>query len=134
MAKGGNAGGESIVGLAKQLVGGLVGLARIEVGHARQEIGAMLSTTKGGAIRIGIGAAFVLLALIGLVAFIVLGVAALTGLPSWLIALIAFVVFALIGVLFAATGARRIRIGPPEETIASVKEDISWAKRLLRRD
>ena len=134
MAQSGAAGGESIVGLAKQLVGGFVGLAKTEVRHGRQEIGAMLSTTKGGVIRIAIGAAFVLLALIALVAFIVLGIAALTGLPAWLIALIAFVAFALIGVIFAATGARRIRLGPPEETIASVKEDISWAKRLLRRD
>ena len=36
--------------------------------------------------------------------------------------------------LLAVRGVRRIRIGPPEETIASVKEDVEWAKsRLLRR-
>lgn len=134
MARSGSSGGESIVGLARQLVGGLVGLAKIEVRHGRQEIGAMLATTKGAAIRIGIGLAFLILALIAFVAFIVLGIAALTGLPSWLIALIAFVVFALVAGLLAYSGIRRIRVGPPEETIASVKEDIAWAKRLLKRD
>ncbi len=30
-------------------------------------------------------------------------------------------------------GIKQIRIGPPEETIAAVKEDITWAKRLLKR-
>jgi 4-amino-4-deoxy-L-arabinose transferase-like glycosyltransferase len=36
--------------------------------------------------------------------------------------------------LLAVRGIRRIRIGPPEHTIASVKEDIEWAKsRLLKR-
>ncbi|MFN2483874.1 MAG: phage holin family protein [Candidatus Limnocylindria bacterium] len=133
MARNGAAGGESIVGLARQIIGGLVGLARTEIRHGRQEIGAMLATTRGAAIRIGIGLAFVILAVIGFVAFLVLGIAALTGLPSWLVALIAFVVFALVAGLLAYSGIRRIRIGPPEETIASVKEDIAWAKRLLRR-
>lgn len=134
MAQSGSAGGESIVGLAKQLVGGLVGLAKIEVRHGRQEIGAMLATTKGGAIRLGIAAVFGLLLLIALVAFIVLGISALTGLPGWLIALIAAILFAALALLFGVMGAKRIRIGAPEETITSVKEDISWAKRLLRRD
>jgi uncharacterized membrane protein YqjE len=133
MARSGGARGESIVALARQLIGGMVGLAKMEVGHGRQEIGAMLATTRGGAVLIGIGVAFLLLALIGFVAFVVLGIAALSGLPSWLVALIAFVVFALIAGSLAYSGIRRIRIGPPEETIASVKEDIAWAKRLLRR-
>lgn len=36
--------------------------------------------------------------------------------------------------LLAIRGIRRVRIGPPEQTIASVKEDIEWAKsRLLKR-
>ena len=133
MARSGGARGESIVGLARQLIGGMVGLAKMEVRHGRQEIGAMLATTRSAAVRIGIGVGFLLLALIGFVAFVVLGIAALSGLPSWLVALIAFVVFALIAGFLAYSGIRGIRIGPPEETIASVKEDIAWAKRLLRR-
>ncbi|MDQ3881166.1 MAG: phage holin family protein [Chloroflexota bacterium] len=133
MTRNGRARGESILGHARELVGGLVGLARMEVQHGRREIGAMLATTRGAAIRIGIGVAFLILALIAFVSFVVLGIAALTGLPSWLVALIAFVVFALVAGFLAYSGVRRVRLGPPEETIASVKEDIAWAKRLLRR-
>ena len=78
--------------------------------------------------------ALVLLALVAFVVFVILGLAALTPLPDWVIALIVFVVFGLLGGFFAYRGLKRIRIGPPEETIASVKEDIEWAKsRLLRR-
>ena len=125
--------GESIFGLAKQLIGGFVGLARLEVAHARAEVGEMLATTRGGAIRIGIGLALLLLAVVAFVVFVILGLAALTPLPDWVIALIVFVVFGLLGGFFAFRGLKRIRVGPPEETIASVKEDIEWAKRLLRR-
>ena len=49
-------------------------------------------------------------------------------------ALFVFVVQVAIIPLLVVRGIRRVRIGPPEETIASVKEDIEWAKsRLLRR-
>jgi hypothetical protein len=30
-------------------------------------------------------------------------------------------------------GVQRVRVGPPQETIDSVKEDVAWAKRLLKR-
>ena len=46
---------------------------------------------------------------------------------SWLVFLIG------VGGLLAFMGIRRIRVGPPEETIQAVQEDIEWAKRLLRR-
>jgi hypothetical protein len=53
---------------------------------------------------------------------------------AWFTALYVLVVqLSLVG-LFALLGIRRVRIGPPEETISAVKEDIEWAKRLLRRD
>ena len=125
---------ESLFGLAKQLLGGGVRLARLEVQQGRQEVAEMLRETRGGAIRLGIAAAFGLLTLIALVAFLVLGLAALTGLPPWLIALIVVLVFAAIAGLLAWQGIRKIKVGPPQQTIASVKEDIEWAKRLLRRD
>ena len=133
MASGEQAGRESILGLARQLIGGVIGLARIELVHGRQEIGEMLVTTRGAAVRIGIGLGFVFLALIAFVGFVVLGLASLTGLPGWLIALILFVLFGLAAGLLAYTGIKRIKLGPPNETIASVREDINWAKRLLRR-
>ena len=135
MQRGGDqARGESIIGLARQLITGAVALGRLEVEQGRQEVGEMLATTRSGAVRIGIGLAFLILALIALVVFLVLLIAALTGVPGWIIAAILFIVFLAIGGPLAWVGARRIRIGPPERTMASVREDIAWAKRLLRRD
>jgi membrane protein len=124
---------ESIPGLAKRLIAGFVQLARLEATRGRQEIGEMLGQTKSGLIMIGIGIGLLLLALIALVAFIILVIAALTGLPGWLIALIVFIVLAVVAALLGYQGVRRIRVGPPEETMEAVKEDIAWAKRLLKR-
>jgi uncharacterized membrane protein YqjE len=125
---------ESILGLTRQLLGGVVQLVRLEVTHARQELGEMLAETRGGLILIGIAAGLLVAALISLVTFVILAIAALTGLPGWLMALLVFIVLAAIAALLAYMGVRRIRIGPPEETIASVKEDVAWARRLLRRE
>jgi uncharacterized membrane protein YqjE len=124
----------SILALARQLVGGIVQLAKLELTHGRQEIGEMIGETRSGLILIGIAVAFVFVAIITLVVTVILATAALLSfLPAWLVALIYLVVFLAIAGLLAWRGIRRIRIGPPEQTIASVKEDIAWAKRLLRR-
>jgi hypothetical protein len=125
---------ESMIGLARSVVRGFVQLARLEATRARQEIGQMVSESLSGVIRIAIAAGLVILALVALVVFLILGLAALTGLPGWLSALLVAVVLTFFAVILAWLGIRRIRIGPPEETIASVKEDVAWAKRLLRRD
>ena len=124
----------SIFGLARQLVGGMVQLVRLELTHGRQEIGQMLAETKSGLILIGIAVAFVVIALITLVVTVILATAALLSfLPAWLVGLIYFVVFMAIAGLLGWRGVRKIRVGPPEQTIESVKEDIAWAKRLLKR-
>jgi uncharacterized membrane protein YqjE len=52
---------------------------------------------------------------------------------AWHSALFVLVLQIAIAALFIVRGIRHVRIGPPEQTIASVKEDIAWAKRLLRR-
>jgi uncharacterized membrane protein YqjE len=125
----------SIIDLARQLVGGVVRLARLEVTHGRQEMGEMLAETKAGLILIAIAVGFVFLALITLVVTIILVTAALLSfLPAWLVALLYLVIFLGIAALLGWSGIRRIRVGPPQQTIDSVKEDIAWAKRLLRRE
>jgi membrane protein len=124
---------QSLFGAARELVAGVVQLARLEATRGRQEMGQMLAQTKTGALLIGIGVVLVFMAIIALVLFIVLLLSTLTGLPGWLVALIVFVVLALLAALLAYRGIKMIRIGPPEETIEAVKEDIAWAKRLMRR-
>lgn len=125
---------ESILGLARRMVGGLVQLARLEMTRGRQEIGEMLGDAKKAALLIGVALALLLLALIALVALIILGLAALTGLPGWLMALMVFVVLLVLAAFLGYRGVRKIRIGPPQETMEAVKEDMAWAKRLLKRE
>ena len=181
----------SILALARQLVGGVVKLAKLELAQGRQEIGEMLSTTLTGVVMFAVAFGIAVLALVTLDIFFVLGLLALFGvlpptasaiiivatfaavlvlygafgafgrLPTivaigivvvvllmavafavpaylgfyaaWLSALFVFALQLLIAGVFVARGIRHVRIGPPEQTIASVKEDIAWAKRLLRR-
>lgn len=123
----------SVFALARQLIADVIALAKLELQHGRQEIGLMLAGAKRGAILIGIALALIFMALIALVAALILGLAALTGLPDWAMALIVFIVLLLVAAVLGYRGARRIRVGPPAETIASVKEEIAWARRLTRR-
>ncbi|MDQ2933675.1 MAG: phage holin family protein [Chloroflexota bacterium] len=129
----GDSGGQSIFGLARELIGGGVRLARLELQHGRQEVGERLGEVRSAAILIAVALTLLFLALIALVAFIILGLATLIGLPSWLVALVVFVVLTAAAVVLGYSGVRRIRPPVPQETMDSVKEDIAWAKRLLRR-
>lgn len=123
----------SVFALARQLIADAIALAKLELQHGRQEIGLMLAGVKRGAILIGIALGLIVMALIALVAALILGLAALTGLPDWAMAIIVFVLLLMIAGLLGYRGVRRIRVGPPAETIASVQEEIAWAKRLTRR-
>jgi uncharacterized membrane protein YqjE len=118
--------------LGRRLIGGFVSLAKLEAQHARAEVAENLGEIRTGAVLFGIAAAFALLTLIALVAFIILLIA--IWLPGWLAALIVLVIFILAAALFAWQGSRHMRNPTPQRSIDSVKEDIAWAKRLIRRD
>ena len=131
-----DAGRESIVGLARHLVRSAIGLARLEVQSARQELGKGLGILGGGAVFLVIALVLALLALIALVVLVISLLALL--LPLWASALIVMAVF-LAGVgLFVWVGVRRLMSARERLTIpdtrASVQEDLAWAKRLLRRE
>jgi uncharacterized membrane protein YqjE len=132
MASGERRQGEGIIGLARQLIGGGVRLVRLELQHGRQEVGERIGQTARGAAFLGIAAGFGLLALISLVALLIALLALV--LPLWASALIWLAIFVVVGIIFALLGKNRLRSPVPEETIESVKEDIAWAKRLLRRE
>jgi uncharacterized membrane protein YqjE len=119
--------------LVRQLISGFVGLAKLELQHGRQEIGAMLVSVRTGVVLIGIAVALVFAALISLTVTLILGLAALVGWPGWLMALLVTLLLLLIAGLLAWRGIRRIKIGPPEETMASVREEVAWARRLIKR-
>jgi peptidoglycan/LPS O-acetylase OafA/YrhL len=128
--------GESVISLARALVRGMVALARLELTRARQEIWQMAAPARTGAILLLIALALALGVLIAIVVFLILLLDALLPIPGWAAALIVMGALLLIAGLLAWAGVRRIfaaRVWPPEETIAAVKEDVAWAKRLLRR-
>jgi hypothetical protein len=124
---------QSAFALVRQLISGGVALAKLELQHGRQEIGAMLTSVRSGVVLIGIAVALVFAAVISLTVTLILGLAALLGWPGWVMALLVTILLLLIAGLLAWRGIRKIKIGPPEETIASVREEVAWAKRLLRR-
>ena len=125
---------ENAFALVRKLISGMVALAKLEIQHGRQEIGAMLASAKGGVILLAIAAALVFAALISLTVTLILGLAALLGWPGWVMALIVTILLLGVAALLGWRGIRKIKIGPPEETIASVQEEVAWAKRLLKRD
>jgi hypothetical protein len=123
---------KSAFALARELIGGVRTLAGLEVAQAKAEMAASLGHAKGGALKLAIAAALAFVTLITLVAIIV---AALFVLGLWWVALILLLLLMLITGLIAWRGIgelRQIQV-KPEGTIESVKEDIAWAKRLIKR-
>jgi len=120
--------------LVKRLVSGGLALAKLEVQRGRQEMAHNLGRLKGGILRLAIAGALALVFLISLVAFIM---AVLVVIGLWWVALILILLLLVVIGLLAWSGIKRVTSTKytPEETIASVKEEIAWAKnRLLRRE
>lgn len=124
---------ESAFRLAKRMVSGAVSLARLEVQHARAEMARNLDTLKGGILLLAVAAAVAIVFLIATIAFVI---AVLVVIGLWWVALILLVLMLIVVFLLARSGIGRVQSTKftPEETIASVKEEMEWAKtRLLRR-
>ena len=121
--------------LVRRLVAGTVQLARLEIQRGRQEITENVVDYRTGVVMLAIAFGFVILAVIVLMILLVLVISFLTGVPGWVISLILLTILLIIAGLIAWQGARKIQSAnfTPDETIAAVKEDIEWAKRLLRR-
>ena len=183
---------ENAFALVRKLISGIVALAKLELQHGRQEIGAMLSEAGMGVAMVAAAAVVALISLLTLDLAIVLGIAALfEALPDLVVAIIILIVFVgvlvvavatgvgsekppgwaigiglllvallaaafalpaylgfraawhtalfvfttqlLVAALIAWRGVRRIKVRPPEETMASIREEVAWAKRLMRR-
>jgi uncharacterized membrane protein len=125
---------ENAFTLVKRLVSGGVTLAKLEVQRGKEEMMANLAHLRGGVVKLAIAAGLAFAFLIGVLAFII---AVLVVIGLWWVALIFVVALLALAGLLAWRGIKQVSSTnfTPEETIASVKEDISWAKtRLLRRD
>lgn len=124
---------ENAFTLVRRLVAGGIDLAKLNVRQGREEIAHNLGQLRGGIVLLAIAAGLVLTFLIALVAFIM---AVLVVIGLWWVALILLLVLLLIAGLLVWQGIGRVRRTnfTPDETIATIKEEIEWAKsRLLRR-
>jgi hypothetical protein len=124
---------ESAFTLVKRLVSGGIELAKLEIQHGRQEMAESAAHVRAGVVLLAIAAG---IGLIFLIAAVAAAISALFVAGLWWMALIALVVLLLLIALLAWRGIGQLRQAKftPEETIASVKEDVEWAKRLLRRE
>ena len=123
----------SAFALARKLVSGFIALARLEVQHGLQEVGGMLAEARGAMVLFGVALALVFAALISFTVFFILLIATLLGWPGWLVSLLVTLLLLGIAGFLGWRGVRKVKFGPPEETIASVREEVAWAKRLIRR-
>ena len=90
-----------------------------------QAVRDLIALIAGGAVAAGGGLVLLFAA--------VLGLTALTGIALWLSALIVGGVVALVGLGLLAGGLNGMRqVKPAPRTIASVKNDIEWAKEQIR--
>jgi hypothetical protein len=124
---------ENAFTLAKRLISGSVSLAKLEVQHAKAEMARNLGVLKGGVIMLAVAAAIAVVFFIALVAFVM---AVLVVIGLWWVALILLLLMLALVAFLAWRGIGRVSSTKftPEETIASVKEEMEWAKtRLLRR-
>jgi len=125
----------SLFKLIGDLPGYLVDLLRSELERLKQEL---VDKAKHLGIGVGLIAAGALLAFFAfgvLLAAAVLGIA--TALPAWLAALIVGVALLIITAILVLIGVNQLKRGVPpvpEETIASVKEDVNAIKGIGKRD
>ena len=126
---------ENAFTLVRRLASGVVDLAKLEVQRGRQEVTENVISYRTGVVFLAIALAFVVLMGIVLMILLVFIISELTGVRRWIIALFMVLLLAVLAGIFAWQGIRRIQSAKftPDETIEAVKEDIAWAKRLLRR-
>jgi uncharacterized membrane protein YqjE len=126
---------ENAFTLVRRLASGTIELAKLEAQRGRQEVTENVIEYRTGVVFMAIALAFTVLMAMVLMILLVLLIAALTGIPGWVTALFIVILLLTLAGIFAWQGVRRIQAAKftPDETIEAVKEDIAWAKRLLRR-
>jgi len=115
--------------LMKDLSRDMSTLVRQEIELAKAEVGQKVRSLRTGAVMLGAAAGAGLVALAGLIAFVILVLA--VALPAWAAALIVFGVSVLAAGMLAKRGAAKLAEATPpvpEQTIETVKEDVEWLK------
>lgn len=117
-----------------QLAGDVVLLVRKEMELAREEMAAKAKSAGIGAGMLSGSAAGGLFALASLTALCIVALALV--MPLWASMLIVTVVWTVVAVGLGLAGRSKVKEAAPfvpEQTIASVKEDVEWARSQKRR-
>lgn len=129
----------SIGDLFKELQGESGTLLRQEVELAKSEVAESVHTYAQSSVRIAIGGALLLAALLGALFALNMGLTALLAGPlgletaAWLSPLILAGILAIIGMALVNGGMKRIRQSPlvPRQTTATLKEEKQWLKHKI---
>lgn len=124
--------GRSIPELLAALVNDALSLIRQEIRLARHELSRNARALAAAAGAVAVAAALGVAALGALTACAILALALV--LPGWLAALIVAVVFGGVAGILALGAAAKVRaaLTPPEQTLATLKEDVEWTKAQAR--
>ena len=102
---------------------------RKQIELPKQEITEIVKANLRAAVWFGIAIAFVWLALVSFVVFVVMLLAIL--LPLWLAALVSLLLFLAIAGICAYAGYKKLVLHGPDRTTRQVKETIRWVKTPL---
>ncbi len=119
--------------LIKELVGEISLLIRKEIALARVEMTEKLSAMAKASAMLSAAAFIGLFALGAITAGMILAIN--VALPGWAAALIVAGFYLVIAGILVGVGIGRLRTAGrpvPEQTIETIKEDVSWAKRQAR--
>ncbi len=124
-------GERSISDVLQDIVGNVQDIVRSEVRLAKSELTAELIKVKAAAPMLIVGGVTALLAALFLAWAAVYALAVV--LPMWAAALIVMALLAIIGGVALSAGLKILqRVNPPERTIASMKENVQWAKQQVK--
>lgn len=121
----------SITDVLQDILRNVQEIVRSEVRLAKSELGDELVKVKASAPLLVVGAVAALLAAFFLAwaAFYALSLIV----PMWAAALIVAGVLAVVGGTALSSGVKALqRVHPPQQTIASVKENVQWAKQQVK--
>lgn len=125
-------GERSITDVLQDIVGNVQDIVRSEVRLAKSEMVVELTKVKTAAPMLIVGSVASLLAALFLTWTIVYALAFVV--PMWAAALIVAALLAIVGGMTATAGLKILkRVNPPERTIASVKENLQWAKQQVNK-
>lgn len=120
--------------LLKRLTTDAGDLVREEVNLARAELKQAGSTLASDGAKIGVAVGLALLGALALTAFLVIGLGNLLGGNYWLSALIVGVVLLAVGGLLVRSAVNDVKQRGimPQRTLATLREDVAWAKQESR--